>query len=156
MSGASGANAITTARSTLDFVYRRRVAFHETDSMGVVHHSKYICFFEEARVHWLRHCGLIDLHIPVGPYTFAVVDLDCQYLKPLKFDEEFEVRLQVRLEGARMLFQYAVRSTSADQWAATGRTVLAVLNSELKPVRLPTKFRDAFAQSPWQDSWPPA
>ena len=31
------------------FVFKRRVAYHETDALGVVHHSNHIKYFEEAR-----------------------------------------------------------------------------------------------------------
>ena len=33
--------------------YRRRVQYYETDQMGIVHHSNYIRWFEEARTAFL-------------------------------------------------------------------------------------------------------
>ena len=33
--------------------YERRINYYETDKMGIVHHSNYIRFFEEARVDML-------------------------------------------------------------------------------------------------------
>ena len=40
-----------------EFVHRIRVRFVETDAMGIVHHSNYLHYFEEARVAYLRHIG---------------------------------------------------------------------------------------------------
>ena len=36
--------------------YRRLVQYYETDRMGIVHHSNYIRWFEEARTDFL-HCA---------------------------------------------------------------------------------------------------
>ena len=33
--------------------YTRKVAYYETDQMGIVHHSNYIRWFEEARIDFL-------------------------------------------------------------------------------------------------------
>ena len=34
--------------------YIRKVQYYETDQMGFVHHSNYIRWFEEARIHFMR------------------------------------------------------------------------------------------------------
>jgi len=138
------------------FVFRKHVAFHETDSMGVVHHSNYVRYFEEARVEWMRASGLIEWHAPMGPYSFAVVDLEARYLRPAKFDDEIEVWLQVTARGARLEFQYAIWNPRLETWSATGRTGLVALNSELKPVKLRTEVRAVFLREPWSEVWPPA
>ena len=38
--------------------YKRQVNYYETDKMGIVHHSNYIRFFEEARIDFLDKIGL--------------------------------------------------------------------------------------------------
>ena len=40
------------------YKYDRVVKYYETDRMGVVHHSNYIRWFEEARVEFMRDIGL--------------------------------------------------------------------------------------------------
>lgn len=137
------------------FFYLRRVAFHETDAMGVVHHSNYIKFFEEARVHWLRDRGMIGVHRPEGPYTFAVVDLNCRFLKTARFDDLLEIWVQGHMEGARMHFRYAVWNQRTDVWAATGSTELVPVNDDLRPVRLPKTVRELFVNQVWGEVWPP-
>ena len=37
--------------------YRHLVQYYETDQMGVVHHSNYIRWFEEARVFFMDQMG---------------------------------------------------------------------------------------------------
>ena len=38
----------------MDFTYERKINYYETDKMGIVHHSNYIRFLEEARCRWLE------------------------------------------------------------------------------------------------------
>ena len=37
----------------MGFTFERKINYYETDKMGVVHHSNYIRFMEEARCDWL-------------------------------------------------------------------------------------------------------
>ena len=38
----------------MDYTYSRIINYYETDKMGIVHHSNYIRFLEEARSRWLE------------------------------------------------------------------------------------------------------
>ena len=40
------------------FKYERTINYYETDKMGIVHHSNYIRFLEEARCRWLDSIDL--------------------------------------------------------------------------------------------------
>ena len=40
------------------FTFERKANYYETDQMGIVHHSNYIRWFEEARLEMLRAMGL--------------------------------------------------------------------------------------------------
>jgi len=58
----------------MEFIYERKINYYETDRMGVVHHSNYIRYLEEARTEWLEVLNMpFDLleknkHSPhVGP-----------------------------------------------------------------------------------------
>ncbi len=37
--------------------YTHKVNYYETDKMGITHHSNYIRFMEEARMHYLAEIG---------------------------------------------------------------------------------------------------
>ena len=42
----------------MDYTYERTINYYETDKMGVVHHSNYIRFLEEARCYFLLCFGM--------------------------------------------------------------------------------------------------
>ena len=35
-------------------VYRRKAQYHETDQMGIIHHSNYVKWMEEARIDFMK------------------------------------------------------------------------------------------------------
>ena len=137
------------------FDYIHRVAFHETDTMGVVHHSNYIKYFEEARVAWMRERGLVQVHQPFGPFAFAVIELDCRFIRPAQFEDELITRVEGMVKGLRLKFRYATWCRRLENWSATGHTVLVPLDRDLKPNRLPESVRPHFGSEAWSDIWPP-
>ena len=42
----------------MENVFERKINYYETDRMGIVHHSNYIRFMEEARCYLLEKVGM--------------------------------------------------------------------------------------------------
>jgi acyl-CoA thioester hydrolase len=137
-----------------DFAIRRRICFYETDAMGVVHHSNYLRFFEEARGAWVRENNLDDLLWKVHKIGFAVIEANARYVKPALHNDEIEIRMQVRREGIRYRFQYAVNRVDQAEILVTGQTVHVGLSESFKPCRVPQQFNDIVEASPWTETWP--
>jgi acyl-CoA thioester hydrolase len=137
------------------FVHSRRVQFHETDAMGVVHHSNHIKIFEEARVEWLRDRGFMALHHPYGEFIFAVLKVSSEYYKQIKFDELLRVAVQHRLKGLRIHAQYAMYSDLQECLVASGAIELIPLTKGSKPSKLPAEMRLKLQLEPWDEIWPP-
>lgn len=124
------------------FTFSRRVAYYETDAMGVVHHSNYVRYFEDARVDWMRTSGLIDYHAPAGDFVFAVHELNCNFRRPLRFNDLFTVSVEAHLDGVRIRLSYAI--TCDGREIADGKTVLVPLDAQFRPARLPESARALF------------
>lgn len=136
------------------YEYRRRVRFHETDAMGVVHHSNYIRFFEEARVDWINTKGLCAYHYPESDLTLAVLETSTRHLKSAFFNDELTIRLQVRREKLKIRFRCAIYSKRYEGPICYGDVVLVPLSKENKPTRLPKAFLDAVEKESWTETWP--
>ncbi len=121
--------------------------------MGVVHHSNFLRFFEEARTHWLSHRHLQQFHAPHAPVTLAVIESRCWYHRPVRFDDEIRVQLQVRLQGIRLHFVYKAFTNHFNEAVASGETVHVPLDSELKIVRLPKPFKTQLENELWNETW---
>ena len=39
------------------FTYTRKAQYHETDKMGIIHHSNYVKWMEEARIAYMESLG---------------------------------------------------------------------------------------------------
>ena len=55
--------------------YIHSVNYYETDKMGITHHSNYIRFMEEARLHFLAEAGYPMQRLEAEGITSPVVSL---------------------------------------------------------------------------------
>lgn len=113
-----------------------RVRFAETDAMGIVHHSRYLPYLEEARVEYLRSLGHPYDELRRDGRDYAVLEAYVQYRQPLRFDEVVTVHLL--LGGARRAtFQIAYLLTVGGETRATAVTVHGCVTGDGRPTRLP-------------------
>ncbi len=112
---------------------KRRVQFYETDMAGIVHFSCYFRYLEEAEHAMWREAGL---RIADGSgIGWPRIAASFEYLRPLKFDDEFEVRLRVVGKDARTI-RYEGVITSGETRIATGTLVVkCVTNRPGEPMR---------------------
>ena len=132
-------NSIPTHATTITM--QHRVGFYETDAMGIVHHSNYLRFFENARVVWLEtHDKSYPEWIEMGLH-FAVTHADLDYRQSARFDDILDVTTWLEwVRGASLAMAYTIvcRSTLL----VTGRTEHASINDAGKVRRIPKEDRD--------------
>ena len=89
--------------------YRIRVRYYETDQMGIVHHSSYIRWMEEARIHAMREGGVSFRAMEEDGIQVPVTAVSCEYLKPAHFDDGIRIDiLPARYNGVRMELDYRI------------------------------------------------
>ena len=113
-----------------------RVRFAETDAMGIVHHSRYLPYLEEARVEYLRAIDHPYQALREEGVDIAVLEVAVQYRQPLRFDEMVSVHLRFGA-ATRTTFQIAYLLTVGGQVRATAVTVHGCVTAAGRPVRLP-------------------
>jgi acyl-CoA thioester hydrolase len=119
------------------FTHRVRVRFSETDAMGVVHHSRYLPYLEEARVAYLRASGHPYNQTRIGGTDFAIIEQWISYIQPLRFDEEVDVHLQLA-HLTRATFQMHYVLTVDGEVRASAITAHSAVNNDGRPVRVPS------------------
>jgi acyl-CoA thioester hydrolase len=119
------------------FTHRVRVRFSETDAMGVVHHSRYLPYLEEARVAYLRANGHPYHETREGGTDFAIIEQWVGYIQPLRFDEEVDVHLRLA-HLTRATFQMHYVLTVAGEVRASAITAHSAVNHDGRPVRVPS------------------
>jgi acyl-CoA thioester hydrolase len=125
---------------------RFRVRYAETDQMGVVYYANYLIWMELGRAEYCRAAGIRyrDMEQNDG-VLLAVVEANCRYLYPARYDEEIAVKTRVAKANQRMVqFEYEIREAQSERVLATGHTRHIFLSPAMKPVRLPEKYLPLF------------
>lgn len=101
-----------------EFVYRRRVQFAETDLAGIVHFSNIFRYMEEAEHALWRAAGLTiaERGSDIG---WPRLSTACEFRNPLRFEEEFEVRVRIAALKTRTI-EYEFTLVRGDTVIAVG------------------------------------
>ena len=117
-----------------------RVAFYETDAMGIVHHSNYVRFFEHARVRWLEEYDQPYTAYVEQGLNFATTHVSVDYQAPARFGDELSLTVWLEwVRGASLRMAYRIECNGA--LSATGATEHAAVNSDGRVRRIPKDNR---------------
>jgi acyl-CoA thioester hydrolase len=124
-----------------------RVRYGETDQMGVVYHPNYLLYFETGRTELLRAAGVAYSELEKSGVFLVVTEASCTYRSAARYDEELKVATRVDHVGkATIGFSYRVLGPSGTL-LAEGRTVLASVDADKNPVRLPRAVTELLPKS---------
>ena len=89
------------------YTYERKAQYHETDKMGIIHHSNYVKWMEEARVAFLDSIDWSFKRIEENGIVSPVVSIGVEYRKQVEFEDLVEVRLSIlRYNGTILELEY--------------------------------------------------
>ncbi len=72
----------------------------------------------------------------------------------MSIDQILTVRLQIRLQGLRVIFQYqGFTDQFGDKAVVTGESTHVPLNKNLKVRRLPIALKAHLEKEPWNETW---
>ncbi|MEK7412923.1 MAG: thioesterase family protein [Planctomycetota bacterium] len=139
------------------FVHRRRVEFYETDMAGMVHFSVFFRYMEACEHAFVRSLGG-NIHPGEGGGEGSLlgwprVHASCDYQRPLRYDEEIDVRLLVREKRERAVhydFRFHRIGDTDPRPLATGKLVVvpvARIKGVVKSIPLPA-FTQLIAVAP--------
>ena len=123
----------------MESVYVHTVQYYETDKMGVVHHSNYIRFMEEARVYFLKSIGWPYDRLEDEGVISPVVSVRCEYRHPSRFAEEIAVAVRV-LSVTNSRFFIGYRMTVGDRTVCEGESSHCLVSSEGRPISIPRNY----------------
>ena len=118
--------------------HRIRVRYVESDQMGLAHHSAYVAWLEEARIEWLRSVGQSYRELEAQGVFMPVIELGLTYKQSFRFDDEIALITSGEVLGrTRVAFTTRFALASQDEVRAEGRVVIAAVNREGRPQRIP-------------------
>jgi acyl-CoA thioester hydrolase len=124
-----------------------RVRYSETDQMGVAHNKSYFEWFEIGRTEFCRRRGIPYKEIEARGHYLVVVEAFCRYRKPLRYDQEFIVRVTLReTTRKKVTFEYEILSKADRKLIASGHTVHIATNAAGEVSPLPQSILDRLIQ----------
>lgn len=120
------------------------VRYAETDQMGIVHHSNYAIWFEAGRTDFLKKSGVTYSSLEAKGILLPLYEMNCKFISPAKYEDEIIVITKLKfLSRVRIHFSYRVINTN-NSLLATGETMHAWTNKEMKPINAEKAIPDIF------------
>ena len=124
--------------------YIRKINYYETDKMGIVHHSNYIRFLEEARCYWMEEIGAPCSMFEKNGYTIPVLGVNITYKKHVTFDDVIEITPYIKeYSSVRITVGYKVIEQKTGETVIIAETKHCFTNYDLKPVSLKKVLKEA-------------
>jgi acyl-CoA thioester hydrolase len=125
--------------------YQLRVFYEDTDFSGYVYHANYLKYCERARSDYLRVIGIDQNAMFADGQAFVVRRMDCEFLRPAKFEDVLDVETQlVEMGGARFELAQIVKRGAEQIFKA--KVTVAIIGAGGRPQRIPPEFVTKFSR----------
>ena len=122
------------------------VRYAETDAMGIVHHSVYPIWFEEARSEFMRRRGNNYAQVESAGYFFAVTGMQLRFHSPARYGHAVTVRAWIEKARSRgFTFAYEVRHADTGRRLVTGETKHICIDNQGRSSIIPPWLQEAMA-----------
>lgn len=129
----------------MNHIFERKINYYETDKMGVVHHSNYIRFFEEARCQFLEDSGLPYDMLEEKGIMSPVLGISCKYKYHVTFGDTIEIHCGITsFTGVKFTVSYEIYNKDTGTLCLTGESNHCFTDSNLKPMNLKKNFKDIY------------
>jgi acyl-CoA thioester hydrolase len=126
-------------------VLRVRVAFADTDAMGVAWHGNYLRWFEMARTELMRPTELPYPALVGRGIHLPVIEALVRYRKPARYDDLLIVRIgRLHAGGVRLRIEYRIECGAA--LIVDGHTEHAFTDAAGRVIRPPRDVQEIFAR----------
>lgn len=124
----------------MSFTYKRLINYYETDKMGIVHHSNYIRFLEEARCRWLENLDVSMEYIESQGYTIPTLEVYCKYVNAVTSGDILVIKPKIsEFNGVRMTVSYDVINEKTGAVVIEAWTKHCFTDRSLRPVNIKKK-----------------
>lgn len=90
--------------------YQHKVQYYETDQMGIVHHSNYIRWMEEARIEFLGQIGWDYKKLEDSGIISPVASVECKYKRSTTFADLIHIFVYVEeFRGVKLKLRYEMK-----------------------------------------------
>jgi acyl-CoA thioester hydrolase len=124
--------------------YPVTVQFDEVDQYGIVHHPRYLVFFERARVELMGQLGMTVSRPEITGLGLIVASAEVKFLRSAGFLDELVVEQGCSQAGASRI-KLVYRILRGNEVMAKAELVLAFVDASGRPCRAPSDIREGLA-----------
>lgn len=121
--------------------YEHHAQYYETDQMGIIHHSNYIRWMEEARLDHMSQNGVPYKDLEEMGIIIPVLSVACQYRVMVHFDDHVMIYVKVvRYSGIKLELEYVFTNAATGEVTTTGKSSHCFLNRDYRPISLKKNY----------------
>ena len=119
--------------------------YAETDQMGIIHHSVYAIWYEQARTEFFNEIGFRYDEVEKNGVMTPLIELSCEYKRPAYYNQEVEVRTKIiKLTPVKFILEYDIYKQE-NQLINIGKTTLAWADAKtFKIINLQKKYPEIY------------
>ena len=120
-----------------------RIYYEDTDCGGVVYYANYLKYFERARTDFFRDRGVDIASLSQEGTLFVVSKAEVSYKYPAAYNDIINIETCLsELKGASFNLNYTIRRKSDGKLLVTGKTLMAAVDGERKPLKIAGSLRE--------------
>jgi acyl-CoA thioester hydrolase len=133
---------LTDRKPPFKYASLTRVGFSDTDAQGIVYYGRYLPYFDQARVEYLRHLGLLKSSPEENEFVMRANTIE--YHAPARFDDLVEVFIRIsRIGTTSVTCEYEAYRVDDDVLMVTASQTLVLVDlEERKACPIPDWFRE--------------
>ncbi|MGN0297670.1 MAG: acyl-CoA thioesterase [Lachnospiraceae bacterium] len=117
--------------------YIHHANYYETDQMGIIHHSNYIRWMEEARIDFMSQLGFSYQKTEELGIVSPVLSVQVQYKQPVHFAEDVQIEISnVSYNGIKLELHYTMTNLATGKVCTLSSSQHCFLNKEGKILSL--------------------
>lgn len=131
---------------SMAFEFEIQTRYTDTAQDGIIHHSSFIIYLEEARLAFFKSFGFDINEMESKKILTPVTELSIKYLKPLRSLENITVRVSV---GAFAMVRFSLDYEIIREEAIVARATVShcFINESFKPIPIPKAILQYFESS---------
>lgn len=129
--------------TTFHYFHPIEVRYSDLDPQGHLNNSRYLTYFEQARINYIVHLGLWQGGSFLG-MGIIVANAQVNFLAPVFFGQKIQAGARMtRLGNKSMTMEYSLIDTETGKELSTGSTVLVAYNYQSgETVPIPDSWRE--------------
>ncbi|MFV0465296.1 MAG: acyl-CoA thioesterase [Lachnospiraceae bacterium] len=117
--------------------YEHTAKYYETDQMGIIHHSNYIRWMEEARMDLMDQMGFTYKEMEELEVISPVLSVTCEYKSMVHFDDTVVIETKMTsYNGIKMTLEYRMTDKRTGELRTLAKSEHCFLNRSGKPISL--------------------